>query len=62
MVIKPFANASSNVSDNAFGMAWFVLFRMCAEDVRYFMDHHPDPRMKQMAKKVWEQNHAPTGT
>jgi len=62
VVIKPFENASHNVSDDAFGMAWFVLFRMSAEDVRYFMDHHPDPRVKQKAKEVWEQHHAPTGT
>lgn len=62
MVIKPFENASHNVSDDLLGSAWFHLYRMQAEEVRYFMDHHPDPRVKQKAKKVWEQQHAPTGT
>lgn len=57
--MKPFEGASGDVGDDAYGGFWFAAYRMSGDDVKYFMEHHPDPKIREKAKEVWEAKHAP---
>lgn len=52
---QPFEGAASEVSDSAYGAAWFAFYRMPIDLLKYFADHHPAERVKVLAEHVFNQ-------
>lgn len=58
----PFEGVSDNGSDDALGAALMSFYRTTAELVKYYMDHHPDLRVRELAEVVWKKKHAQPST
>lgn len=49
-----FVGVSSQVSDDALGLACYAFYRLKPPAVKYFADNHPDPRVRALAEAAHE--------
>lgn len=51
--MKPFSGVSERISDRALKSTPYVIHGMDLDIVKYFMDNHPDSRVREIAEEVW---------